>query len=76
MTLYALVAALLALIGGAAALWLRSGKAARDAVAAESAVKDTARREAGNAAAADAAGNLRDGKTPDDVVRQNDGKWQ
>lgn len=72
MKLYAIIAAFF----GAIATLFTARKSGKDAVIASQA-KDAAKRtEKGRKAAGKARDDLRDGKSPDEVVRGNDGAWE
>lgn len=65
------IAGLGALLFGAWRLWRGGKKAAKG----EMAVETLKRGEAGRKSAAAAKADLAKGKTPEEIVRENDGKW-
>ena len=54
----------------------KGAKAATDKLSAAAAKKTAANTEAGRKAQARAQKALRDGKTPEEITRENDGKWE
>ena len=65
------VTALLAFAG----MWLKAGSAANDRLLRKQAEDAAKKTDKGRREQAKAGDDLRDGKTPEDIVRENDQKW-
>ena len=75
MTLYAILGTIVLAILGAFGLVRKSTRAERDRIRADQAEDTLRRMDAGQKAADAADDEIAKGKTPDEVVRANDGRW-